>query len=71
MFQDNTFDSNVGLHGGAVHIDVSGTHEDEMGAGEWSSAPFILFKNNTFTRNMAYFEGNAIYIKNGQVKDGE
>jgi len=25
--------------------------------------PFLWFNNNTFAKNMAYFEGNALYIK--------
>lgn len=28
--------------------------------------PFVLLKNNTFTRNMAYFEGNSVYIRGAQ-----
>ena len=59
----------MGLHGGAIHIDNSlllYAEEDRQG-----SAPFIIINNNTFTRNMAYFEGNAIYIKNIPWDDDE
>ena len=35
-----------------------------------SRSPILYFKDNEFTNNMAYFEGNAIYIKSGQDNQG-
>ena len=32
-----------------------------------SYAPFLYLKDNSFTRNTAYFEGNALYIKGGKL----
>jgi hypothetical protein len=64
MFANNTFDSNIGIHGGAIHID-----NIKQGAPDEDSkrySPFTYFKNNTFTRNMAYFEGNAIFVEGAQ-----
>lgn len=56
LFENNTFDSNIGLHGGAVNIQFTQTNASEQ-------ASTILFKNNTFQKNMAYFKGNAINIR--------
>ena len=82
VFEGNTFSNNIGLHGGAVHInnqlimanDDSLRRGQQGGAGELlekpklrdMGSPVILFKDNTFLKNMAYFEGNAIYIKGHQ-----
>jgi len=53
------------MHGGAVHIDNSLMHSKE--SSDESEAPLIVFKSNEFLRNVAYFEGNAVYIKNGHL----
>ena len=61
LIENNTFDNNIGLHGGAIHIDqqsrVIPTVDD------YSS--LIYLSNNSFTRNMAYFSGNAVFIRGG------
>lgn len=63
VFENNTFDSNVGIHGGAIQIDNSDSGSRKRDATAY--APFLYLKNNTFSRNMAYFEGNAVYVKGG------
>jgi len=64
MFANNTFDSNIGIHGGAIHIDNIKQGASDEDSKQYS--PFIYFQNNTFTRNMAYFEGNAIAVSGAQ-----
>ena len=56
VFSDNTFDSNIGMHGGAIHIDNVAADPNQE-ASHFGRYPFVLFENNTFSRNMAYFEG--------------
>lgn len=60
IFENNTLDSNMGIHGGAIHID----QESDFFSPNYNTfAPFIYLNNNTFTRNMAYLDGNSIYTK--------
>jgi hypothetical protein len=64
LFENNTFDSNIGLHGGAIQInhgkmDNSSTSTDK-------SPLIVIFNNNTFTRNIAYLDGTAIYVTGGK-----
>ena len=47
--------------GGAIHI-MSPDFESNADSTEANSHPYILMENNTFTKNMAYFAGNAIYM---------
>ena len=57
------FDSNIGTIGGAIYIDIASSlnaFPDDL-----IYSPYVLIKNNTFSRNMAYFEGNAVYIQGG------
>ena len=61
VFSDNIFDSNIGMHGGAIHIDNIAA-DPYQEASHFGRYPFVLFENNTFSRNMAYFEGNALYV---------
>ena len=71
MFENNTFDSNIGTHGGAIHIDLSSSDTPAAPlrpARKYS--PAIYMKNNTFSRNQAYLDGNAIYIKSAQKAEG-
>ena len=65
VLENNTFDSNIGIHGGAIHIDLSDFHHVIPRVSERYS-PSIVIQNNTFMRNQAYFDGNAIYIKGAQ-----
>jgi hypothetical protein len=50
-FENNTFEDNVGIEGGAIHIQRN------------QNEGLIYFKNNTFLRNMAYIDGNAIVLR--------
>ena len=45
----------MGTTGGALHLAFGSKHQ-----------PFWLIRNNTFLSNVAYFEGNAIYIKGNE-----
>lgn len=66
----NTFDSNVGLFGGAIMIDNHDDwqkNQDEKSEINDVQSAAILIYNNSFTRNMAYFDGNAIYLIGGQT----
>jgi hypothetical protein len=65
IFEDNLFQGNVGLFGGAVHIEMSPHNTKVHSKSQLTeSQPFILMRNNTFDKNMAYFEANAVFIKN-------
>jgi len=61
IFKDNSFESNIGIHGGAIHINLANKEEGLAQINDFT--PFLWFNNNTFAKNMAYFEGNALYIK--------
>jgi hypothetical protein len=62
VFENNTFENNVGLHGGAIHIDQQlSQHDNQTHVNDLTT--FIYFKNNSFSKNMAYFEGNAVFIR--------
>jgi hypothetical protein len=52
IFENNHFEGNIGMFGGAVHIHFTND----------SHVP-VVFKNNTYTKNMAYFSGNSVYVK--------
>jgi len=64
VFENNTFDSNIGMHGGSIHIDFQQKNLNLTKITELS--PYILLKNNSFARNMAYFEGNSVFIRGAQ-----
>lgn len=52
----------MGLHGGAINIQFEGI----------SGTPSkIVFNNNVFQKNMAYFKGNAIYFKGDPEQDSK
>jgi hypothetical protein len=70
IFDNNSFDSNIGMIGGAIHINnqLQPNSRNTMK----DSSPVILFKKNTFTRNLSYMEGNAVFImgsSEGSTKD--
>ena len=52
VFEDNTFDSNIGMFGGAIHI-----HQQSD-----DNLPVVM-RNNVYNKNMAYFSGNAVYSR--------
>ena len=69
VFENNTFDSNIGIHGGAIHIGLGHTGDAKQTVARYS--PFLYLRNNTFTRNMAYLEGNAIAIRGAQRQSSD
>ena len=56
MIRGNDFDKNIGTFGGAIKI-----NSPNFLAGK---EPYVIIVDNTFFNNMAYFSGNAIYIRN-------
>jgi hypothetical protein len=64
IMTDNVFEDNIGLSGGALHIDMKlSTEDNNLPSSLYSYSPFVFLKGNRFERNMAFFSGNAIYIK--------
>ena len=61
IIKNNTFEENIGTLGGAIHI-MSPDFESNAASNTTNSHPYIYIENNTFSKNMAYFAGNAIYI---------
>ena len=61
IFQNNSFDSNIGTYGGAILIDNRLLQNSTVSNLDWS--PFVYLKKNNFTRNTAYIEGNSVYIR--------
>ena len=61
IIKNNTFEENIGTLGGAIHI-MSPDFESNADSTEVNSHPYIYIENNTFSKNMAYFAGNAIYM---------
>ena len=47
--------------GGAIHI-MSPDFEASKDSNATNSHPYVYVQGNTFTKNMAYFAGNAIYL---------
>ena len=70
VIMDNVFLDNIGLRGGAINIDLQlNTKDDADPENIFNYSPFILARGNHFERNMAIFEGNAVYVKGGQKFD--
>ncbi|TNV74720.1 hypothetical protein FGO68_gene12535 [Halteria grandinella] len=57
IFTNNVFSGNIGTFGGAVSINSPNFQA------AYDLAPVIVFKNNEFYQNMAFFSGNAVYIR--------
>jgi hypothetical protein len=68
MFVNNDFDSNIGTYGGAILID--NTPSPDSSESNSDSSPFISFQKNRFTRNMAYIEGNSLFIRGASDTKG-
>ena len=62
LFVDITFSENMGLFGGAITIN-SPDFSKVAATDASSKKPYIIFKGNTFTNNMAYVSGNAVYVR--------
>ena len=52
----------MGLFGGAITIN-SPDFSQVNSADPSSKKPFIILSGNTFTKNMAYLSGSAVYIR--------
>ena len=62
IFVNNTFSENIGTIGGAIQI-LSPNFESHNATGYNSTQkPYVIMHNNNFTKNMAYFAGNAFHI---------
>ena len=62
----NTFESNVGLFGGAVSIDSPNYVDADFSQDVHSNVkyrPYIMLEGNTFQYNQAYLSGNAVHAR--------
>ena len=67
---DNVFKDNIGLSGGGLHIDLQIRDDETPGPNSAQDfSPFVIVQGNHFLRNMAYFQGNALYIRGSQKFD--
>ena len=55
IFSGNEFRENIGTTGGVIHI--------EKPDFRFGNNPYIVLAENTFTKNMAYWAGNAFHIQ--------
>ncbi len=55
LIKDNQFNRNIGTFGGAIAINSPDWNKGKQ--------PHIIIRQNMFDGNMAYFSGNAIYIR--------
>jgi hypothetical protein len=55
LIKGSTFTQNIGFFGGAITIDSP----------NWrgGNQPHVVLHSNLFDKNMAYFSGNAVYIR--------
>ena len=60
IVKDSKFTNNVGTFGGAITINSPNWQE--------GITPYVAIINNQFSNNMAYFSGNAIYIRSTVTK---
>lgn len=62
IIKGNDFQSNVGTFGGAITINSP----------DWKNGnqPHVVITSNQFSRNMAYFSGNSIYMRATIAKSG-
>jgi hypothetical protein len=64
IIKDNTFKQNIGTFGGAISI-----NSPRWSASDTTKLPYVVMRGNKFTGNMAYFSGNAIYIRPTMVRN--
>ena len=55
LIKGNTFTQNIGSFGGAITIDSPNWRTGNQ--------PHVVLHSNTFDKNMAYFSGNAVFIR--------
>jgi hypothetical protein len=74
IFDDNVFEGNVGLVGGAVSIDTPNfnisDYSSRFPVKPWLR-PATVFHKNVFERNQAYWSGNAVHLRSRRLKDAE
>ena len=67
VFDNNVFEQNVGLFGGAISFDTPNyANSNFEGASVYANKlyrPFIIIDNNTFRWNQAYLTGNAVHVR--------
>ena len=56
IIRNNVFSQNIGTFGGAITINSPNWLQGV-------NLPLVFINDNTFTQNMAYFSGNAVYIR--------
>ena len=62
IFVNNSFSENIGTMGGVVAISSPNFEIHNRTTLNTTDKPYIIMENNNFTKNMAYFAGNAFYI---------
>ena len=69
IIKDNVFEENIGTMGGVMHI-MSPDFETNAALNDTvvNNLPYIYIESNTFTKNMAYLAGNAIYMAHTQMR---
>ena len=61
---NNTFSENIGTFGGSILISSPNFEIYNRTTFNTTEKPYVIFQNNNFTKNMAYFAGNAFHISN-------
>jgi hypothetical protein len=81
IFENNLFEDNVGLMGGAINIEspnmrnVTEKVDNPIAKKnlykllDMESRPYTFIHNNTFTRNMAYLSGGSIFVRSTRMGD--
>lgn len=62
FFVNNTFSENIGTVGGVLQILSPNFEIHNRTTLNTTGKPYIIMQNNNFTKNMAYFAGNAFHI---------
>lgn len=62
IFNSNTFGNNIGLFGGAITINSPDFSNYDQNTPS-SKKAYIITQGNTFSNNMAYLSGSALYIR--------
>ena len=61
VFDNNQFESNIGLFGGTIAIDSPNFVDDV--SDDKTRNPYIVISNNEFSLTQAYVSGNAVYMR--------
>ena len=81
IFEENEFEDNIGLIGGAINIESPNMRnvtaqsyltDDQLAMTEDEELrPYTFIHNNKFNRNMAYLSGGSISIRNTRMGDDD